>query len=47
MKHLTSIQVLGDSILKGIQLDRETGKYRTENHIGVEEFGRLRCDGPQ
>lgn len=40
MKHLTSIQVLGDSILKGIQLDQETGKYRTENHIGVEEFGR-------
>lgn len=32
-KKLHEIQVVGDSILKGVQLNAETGKYVTENHI--------------
>ena len=40
MKHLTSIQVLGDSILKGIQVDPSTGRYVTRNDIGIPGLER-------
>lgn len=40
MKRLTEILVLGDSILKGIQVDTETGKYITRNEIGVPALER-------
>lgn len=35
MKHLSNILVLGDSILKGIQLDPESQKYCTKNEIDI------------
>lgn len=40
MKHLSSIEVLGDSILKGIQVDRETKRYITKNEIDTELLSR-------
>ncbi len=40
MKRLTEIQVLGDSIFKGIQVDPETKRYITSNHIGIPELER-------
>ena len=35
MKHLGRIVALGDSILKGIQMDPETKRYVTRNEIGI------------
>jgi lysophospholipase L1-like esterase len=32
--------IFGDSILRGIQLDREDGRYRVDNHIDLAEIGR-------
>lgn len=40
MERLITVEVLGDSILKGVQLDPVTGKYRVDNHI--DEAGLAR-----
>ena len=34
------ILILGDSILKGIQVEPETQKYCTKNEIGFAEIGQ-------
>jgi len=43
MKRLTQIQVLGDSVLKGVQVDPATNRYITKNEIDIpaleREFG--------
>ena len=43
MKRISQIQVLGDSILKGIQVEPATGRYVTRNEIGIpgqeQDFG--------
>jgi len=48
MKRLTKIQVLGDSILKGIQVAPETGRYITKNNIDIpaleQEFDVQICN---
>lgn len=40
MKHLAQIVALGDSILKGIQVDPETKRYVTRNEIGIPALER-------
>ena len=40
MKHLARIVALGDSILKGIQMDPETKRYVTRNEIGIPALER-------
>ena len=40
MKHLTEIEIFGDSILKGIQPDRDTGKYVVRNDIDISGLSR-------
>lgn len=40
MRRLEKIEVLGDSILKGIQLDAETGKYVVRNEMDEEGLAR-------
>ena len=40
MKRVSHVQVLGDSILKGIQVDSATGRYVTRNDIGIPGLER-------
>lgn len=40
MKRLTEIELLGDSILKGIQPDVDTGKYMVRNDIDISGLSR-------
>ena len=40
MKRVSQIQMLGDSILKGIQVDPSTGRYVTRNDIGIPGLER-------
>ena len=40
MKCVSQIQVLGDSILKGIQVEPATGRYVTRNEIGIPGLER-------
>lgn len=40
MKRLTQIEVLGDSILKGIQPDPDTGRYGIKNDIDLPGLSR-------
>ena len=40
MKRVSHVQVLGDSILKGIQVDPATGRYVTRNDIGIPGLER-------
>ena len=40
MKRVSQIQVLGDSILKGIQVEPATGRYVTRNEIGIPGLER-------
>ena len=40
MKRVSQIQVLGDSILKGIQVEPATGRYVTRNDIGISGLER-------
>lgn len=40
MKRVSQIQVLGDSILKGIQVEPATGRYVTRNEIGISGLER-------
>jgi lysophospholipase L1-like esterase len=37
---LRNAGIFGDSILRGIQLDRENKRYRVDNHIDLAEIGR-------
>ena len=38
MERQKEITLLGDSILKGIQVDPETGSYKVRNDIGIPEL---------
>ena len=40
MKRVSQIQLLGDSILKGIQVEPATGRYVTRNEIGIPGLER-------
>ena len=40
MKRISDIQLLGDSILKGIQVEPATGRYVTRNEIGISGLER-------
>ena len=40
MKRVSQVQVLGDSILKGIQVEPSTGRYVTRNDIGIPDLER-------
>lgn len=40
MKQLTEVELLGDSILKGIQPDESTGKYMVRNDIDISGLSR-------
>lgn len=40
MEELVRIQVLGDSILKGVQVDPATGRYHTQNEMDVSSLER-------
>ena len=40
MKHLARIVALGDSILKGVQVDPVSKRYVTRNEIGIPDLER-------